>query len=127
MGPASTRRIFVYGTLLRGESNHDLLRGARFVGEAQTQPGFELYDLGGYPGMVRGGDGVVLGELWDVGAKTLAALDELEQAPTHYQRVPILLQGSVQALTYIYALDLGDAPRLPPGADSAVVSWRRRP
>ena len=45
-------RVFVYGTLKRGHSNHDCLRGQQFIAEAVTQPRYRLHDLGGYPGMV---------------------------------------------------------------------------
>ena len=50
-------KIFVYGTLMRGEGNHSLLssESTQFLGEAITQRGFTLYDLGAFPGMVKGG------------------------------------------------------------------------
>ena len=58
--------VFVYGTLKRGGSNHAFLGRQRFLGEARTMPGFTLYSLGDYPGMVRapGDTAGVTGELW---------------------------------------------------------------
>jgi gamma-glutamylaminecyclotransferase len=72
--------VFVYGTLKRGGSNHHYLAGQSFVGNARTAPGFTLYNLGGYPGMVRLGDdtGGVSGEVWSVDGECLAGLDALE-------------------------------------------------
>jgi gamma-glutamylaminecyclotransferase len=72
--------VFVYGTLKRGFSNHAFLAGQSFAGEAETAPGFELYALGGYPGMVAapGAKGVVTGEVWSVDDACLAQLDDLE-------------------------------------------------
>jgi gamma-glutamylaminecyclotransferase len=45
--------IFVYGTLKRGFSNHHHLDGQAFLGAARTAPGYALYALAEYPGMVR--------------------------------------------------------------------------
>jgi protein phosphatase len=74
------RRVFVYGTLKRGGSNHGQLAGQSFVGEARTSPGFALFDLGDYPGMVAqpGGSGRVTGEVWSVDEGCLRRLDALE-------------------------------------------------
>src|SRR4051812_12996853 len=72
--------LFVYGTLKRGCSNHDHLAGQRFVGPARTQPGFRLYDLGGYPGIVAQPDDTlgVIGEVWAVDDDILRDLDQFE-------------------------------------------------
>ena len=43
-------RLFVYGTLMQGEANHGELAGAPFWGSARTADGFELWNLGPYPG-----------------------------------------------------------------------------
>lgn len=72
-------RVFIYGTLKRGGINHFYMHGQRFVSEASTVAGFRLFDLGGYPGMVRDDAGISIeGELWDVDDKALEKLDELE-------------------------------------------------
>lgn len=72
--------LFVYGTLKRGGSNHAFLEGQAFVGAAATAPGFALYELDGYPGMVAeaGATEGVTGEVWSVDGACLARLDELE-------------------------------------------------
>jgi len=100
--------VFVYGTLKRGGSNHLFLKGQRFLGEARTAPGYTLYALGDFPGMVRApGDAVgVTGELWVVDDVCLAELDRLEGLDEGlYERVDVLLvpnhlAGSAQ--TYLY-------------------------
>jgi gamma-glutamylcyclotransferase (GGCT)/AIG2-like uncharacterized protein YtfP len=94
-------RVFVYGTLLAGESNHGLMRTARFVAAAVTPPAFRLHDLDGFPGLCGGGDAAVAGELWDVDPPTLAALDQLEDHPVYYQRTPIVLGDGTPAVTYL--------------------------
>jgi gamma-glutamylaminecyclotransferase len=100
--------IFVYGTLKRGCRNHGYLAGQVLVGEARTAPGFSLFDLGEYPGMVPHADdreGVV-GEVWSVDAPCLARLDVLEGiAENLYERkvVPLLAPFATQEVeTYLY-------------------------
>ena len=106
------RLIFVYGTLKHGGLNHHFLAGQKFVGEAGTVPGFRLYDLGGYPGMVTQPDDTagVTGEVWKVGADALVQLDALEGLADglyRRERVPLLppfAERSVEA--YLYPHDI---------------------
>jgi gamma-glutamylcyclotransferase (GGCT)/AIG2-like uncharacterized protein YtfP len=101
--------VFVYGTLKRGGSNHHLMAGQQFLGEARTPPGFRLYELGGHPGMIVKPDdrAGVTGEVWSVDAACLAQLDILEGlAEGLYRRIPIKLLPPFadEAIeTYLYA------------------------
>ncbi len=105
--------VFVYGTLKRGGSNHVFLRGQKFLGDARTAPGFTLYSLGDYPGMVRApGDlAGVTGELWSVDDACLDELDRLEGLDEGlYERIDVLLApnataGSAQTYLYLRQLD----------------------
>lgn len=99
--PRATTRVFVYGTLLAGERNHRLLVGATLVGEARTSPTFTLHDLGAFPGLVRGGTHAVAGEVYEVNALTLAALDRLEGHPDFYQRMRLELEDGTTVQTYL--------------------------
>lgn len=89
-----SRLLFVYGTLKRGCSNHGQLAGQNFVGAARTPPGYRLYDLGGYPGIVAkpdDRDGVV-GEVWSIDDAALARLDHFEGVHEGlYRRAPLPL------------------------------------
>jgi gamma-glutamylcyclotransferase (GGCT)/AIG2-like uncharacterized protein YtfP len=88
--------LFVYGTLKRGCSNHHHLAGQQFVGAARTTPGYRLYDLGGYPGIVAQPDDRegVIGEVWTVDDEALHALDEFEGVHEGlYRREPIPLSA----------------------------------
>jgi gamma-glutamylaminecyclotransferase len=96
-----TTRIFVYGSLRRGERANGLLADATFVGEARTAVGFTLYDLGSFPGVVRCGDRAVLGELYEVDDATLERLDRYEGHPHFYLRQAIDLEGGARAETYL--------------------------
>lgn len=99
--PGAPVRVFVYGTLLAGEPNHRLLAGAKLVGEARTEPAFELRDLGPFPALVHGGACAVSGEVYEVDAKALAALDRLEGHPRFYRRTCIALDDGTKVETYL--------------------------
>ncbi|SDF37355.1 gamma-glutamylcyclotransferase family protein [Myxococcus virescens] len=99
--PAATS-VFVYGTLLSGEPNHHLLRGARLVGPARTRPCFTLYDYGPFPALASKGQHTVAGEVYEVDAPMLAALDRLEGHPRFYQRSPITLDGGARVEAYLF-------------------------
>ncbi len=87
--------VFVYGTLKRGGENHDWLNGQHFVAEARTRPVYRMFDLGGYPGMVRSADGLAIqGEIWRVDGPGLVRLDVLEDVEGgEYERVEVALEG----------------------------------
>jgi gamma-glutamylcyclotransferase (GGCT)/AIG2-like uncharacterized protein YtfP len=79
-------RVFVYGTLRQGEAHHGLLRDAALLGPHHTEPGYTMWDLGAYPGVVAGGRGRILGEVYRVSAPTLRRLDRLEDYPRLFDR-----------------------------------------
>lgn len=75
-----SERVFVYGTLRRGGSNAHRMDGAGFVGEARVRG--RLYRISWYPGLVLDPTaGWVDGEIWEVTAEQLRALDEFEGLP----------------------------------------------
>ena len=111
-------RLFVYGTLKRGHSNHGYLRGQQFIGMAMTHPRYRLHDLGGYPGMVLDErDGISIhGEVWEVDAACLERLDQLEDiAGQEYVRevTPLLPPFDQERIEgYRYLRDVSKAPVL---------------
>ncbi len=113
-------RLFLYGTLKRGGSNHGFMRGQRFISEAATAPGYRLYDLGGYPGMVAADkDGLsIQGEIWEVDTDALARLDDLEDLDGgEYTRelVPMLPPfDKTRVEGYRYLLPVKEARELGP-------------
>lgn len=113
-------RVFVYGSLLVGEPNHHVMRGATLVGPATTAPVYELFDLGRYPGLVAGGAGAVVGELFVVDAAGLERLDRFEGHPTWYRRDTIALASGDAVQAYLVERDATvGRPRIDGG------DWRR--
>jgi gamma-glutamylaminecyclotransferase len=109
-------RIFVYGTLKRGGSNHLLLARQQFLGIAWTPPGYTLYSLGDYPGMVRApaDQAGVEGEVWVVDDACLRQLDDLEGVDQGiYECAAITLAppfADAPVQTYLYRRDLSGRP-----------------
>lgn len=106
--------LFLYGTLMRGRSNHHVVEAlvdhghASFVGRAQSRKPLVMVDLGPYPALLREGEGgvIVHGELWKVDAVALAELDRFEGCPELYARVaiPVACEGAdADAYTYVLA------------------------
>jgi gamma-glutamylaminecyclotransferase len=106
-------RIFVYGTLKRGLSNHGWMAGQQFIAEARTAPEYRMVDCGGYPGMfpVKLGGASIQGEIWEVdeaGKKKLDVLEDVEGG--EYALEPVQLMDANAATdgvmdpvyTYIY-------------------------
>ena len=87
MGPDSAALVFVYGSLKRGECNHNQLAGCRWLGSGEL-PGLALYDLGPFPMAVTSdaAGAHLQGELYAVTAAQLAALDRFEGTPRLYER-----------------------------------------
>ena len=113
-------RVFVYGTLLAGEPNHRVLAGAKLVAQARTEPAFELRDLGPFPGLVRGGEHAVVGEVYEVDVPTLAALDRLESHPRFYKRTRIALEGALVETYLLTPEQVEGRPIIASG------NWRQR-
>jgi gamma-glutamylaminecyclotransferase len=109
--------LFLYGTLKRGQANHHLLAGQRFLGEAVTSPFYRLFNKGPHPCLVKSEQGGVAihGELWSVDEDTLVRLDAFEDAPYGFIRAPIDIAGFIHPVeAYFYA---GDVRELAPAGN----------
>lgn len=116
-GTAGTFLLFVYGTLKRGGCRHAALAGAAPRGEAETVPGYALYDLGEYPGLVacpHGGQ-VVRGEVYEVDRARLGELDEVEGSPDWFALGRVELEGGGEAWAYYYQGEARGRPRVAAG------------
>jgi gamma-glutamylaminecyclotransferase len=114
-------KLFVYGSLLSGESHHDHLGASRLLGAASTEPVYTLVDLGPYPALLAGGTTSVSGEIYEVDADVLAALDDFEGHPDEYRRLPVQLVGDASAETYVLPREKARHARV-----IASGSWRAR-
>lgn len=94
-------RLFVYGSLKRGHPHAWRLGGAPLLTVIRTVPGYQLVDLGEYPGMRPGGVGAVMGELYEIDPGRMAALDHFEGHPTLFLRAEVPLADGSRAVAYM--------------------------
>ena len=118
-GRFSLQRIFVYGTLRRGERFHGCLRGARWLGEHRTEARYSLLNLGAYPAAVTGGSTAIVGEVYAINHAILIRLDRLEGHPWEFIR-KLIPTPYGQAWIYLYHQPYRSAPQIPQG------DWRCR-
>ena len=117
--PSTPRRVFVYGSLSRGQVNHRLLARGRYLGMEKTASGYTMLDLGPYPGVVAAGRGRVLGEVYAIDAAAFAQLDRLEGYPVEYDRCLIPTSWGASWI-YLYRHATGTE------AEIASGDWLRR-
>ncbi len=82
-------RVFVYGTLKRGQRNFHYLRDAEFVAEFVTEAIYSMHSFDTYPAVCLPGQHAVHGEIYHVSGAHFRQLDELERYPEYYQRIEI--------------------------------------
>ncbi len=107
--------IFVYGTLMSGQPNHEAFLGKNKKITDGWIEGYDMYDLGNYPG-IRKGEGRVFGEVYIVSDETLEQIDQLEGEGFLYRRVPVKVHAgkdqTIQAEAYVYMRSVEGYPRM---------------
>ncbi len=103
--------IFVYGTLMKGNSNHEHYLGkSRYLGDGLLK-GYDLYNLGSYPGIISSRSGWVKGEVYSVTPETLKRINMLESEGSLYslQKRTVEMDGisvpSVGVYVYLRKVD----------------------
>jgi gamma-glutamylcyclotransferase (GGCT)/AIG2-like uncharacterized protein YtfP len=98
-------RLFVYGSLLPGERDAELLKDARHLRSSTTPATYHLVELNGFPAMVRGGRLSITGELYAVSRESLREIDIRKEHPILFQRETIELESGETAEAYVMKLD----------------------
>ena len=99
--------VAVYGSLRKGLGNHRLLEDAEYLGEFVSEPVFNLYSLGGFPGLKEGGNTPVVMEVYEVTPIEANRIDQLEgytpgREATFYDKIPIDTPfGEASVYTYV--------------------------
>ncbi|MBW9158221.1 gamma-glutamylcyclotransferase [Clostridium tagluense] len=111
-------RLFVYGTLMKGNSHHDeFLSGARFAGHFIAD-GFQLYDFGNYPLIIQNEIDKVRGEMYIVDSNILDKIDISEVKGNLFSRKLIRVindNDEVQeAYVYVYNKDVSKNVKVSP-------------
>lgn len=86
-------KLFVYGSLMQGQRNHEYLKDSSFLGEVETGPEFEMVTNGSIP-IVRPGSEVVHGELYEASEDVIKGIEVLEEvAAGLYKRIESTIKG----------------------------------
>ena len=100
----SIKYVFVYGTLMKNQRNHEYLNCSIYIGDGVID-GYQMYDLGTYPGIVEG-KGTVLGEVYQITEETEMRLDYLEDEGNLYLKKLVIVRlknnQTVNAMVYVY-------------------------
>lgn len=121
MATTTRFRLFAYGNFREGEADHQLLAGAEKLGQVSTKTGYTLIELGPLAGMIEGGLGAVVGELYSVDYPTLSACDKKRDHPRLFRRTTVVLADGSDAHAYLLDPDQVRGRRRVRGGD-----WRRR-
>lgn len=99
--PTESLLLFAYGSLRKGERDHDALEGSRSHGVVRTTAGYRLVDLGVYAAMIQSGHQPVVGELYEVTRETRRRLDVMKEVGVLFQRVRVELEDGRSAEAYL--------------------------
>ena len=108
-------RVFVYGTLRKGEANWRTLLAPAQGCSAKTESDFTMRSCGRFPIVEIGGTTAIAGEVFLVDDATLVLLDQLEEHPNWYERIEIdvtLDSGELQR-AWIYLMPTGQYEQSP--------------
>lgn len=111
----ATRRVFICGSALRGQPDHQNLQAAQFIKETKTQPLYRLHaaENGWHPAIYQTGEGgmAIPGEIYEM---TVAQFDYLAaNEPPHMYPTEVLLDGGDSATAFFYPQDLIEQHRWP--------------
>lgn len=111
----SQRKVFVYGTLMTGETNHHYLENSTCLGKA-TIKGYDMYNIGWYPAITPE-DNLIIGELYQVPIADIPSIDMLEAEGSLYikkcETITDAEGNTTFALVYIYNGDTSNLEKIP--------------
>ena len=104
--------IFVYGTLMKGQSANHYLNGADYKGTFCLN-GYAMYDIGSFPGIVENENESVVGEVYSITEEMLPMMDRYEGEGSLYLRREVIVERDgekVIAWAYIYNNSVANCP-----------------
>jgi gamma-glutamylaminecyclotransferase len=96
--------VFICGSALRGQPDHQNLQDAKFIGEAKTEPIYKLHAVGNgwHPGIYEVGEGGISipGELYGMTPEQYNYLKDNEPPHMYPHEVPLVGGGTAIAFLY---------------------------
>ncbi len=104
----NTRRVFICGSALRGQPDHQNLQAAKFIREAATQPRYRLHVAGNgwHPAIfeVATGGISIPGEVYEMTTEQFDHLNANE--PPHMYPADVVLQDGEVLTAFLYPQEL---------------------
>lgn len=98
------KRVFICGSALRGQPNHDNLQAATFLHEAKTQPLYRIHSVenGWHPGIyqVETGGVSIPGEVYELTPEQYDHLEATE--PPHMYAADVVLENGDIVTAFLY-------------------------
>ena len=117
------RHVFVYGTLRKGDSNDitKLTPAPVYIGNSIIKG--NMYHLGGYPGVILGGSGHIMGEVYAITEPLERLLDGIEseypaQANEYAKRELTIVMDEQSLVCIVYEINttyIKDKPQIMSG------------
>ena len=102
------KHIFICGSALRGQPDHQNLQGAKFLGAAKTLPKYRLHSVkdGWHPGIYQvESNGISIpGEVYEMTESQYEYL--LANEPPHMYPATVYLENSSEAIAMLYPQEL---------------------
>jgi gamma-glutamylcyclotransferase (GGCT)/AIG2-like uncharacterized protein YtfP len=112
--------VAVYGSLRSGFHNHSLLSDSKLLGTFDTEPIYDMYSCGSFPGLVLHGSTSIKMEIYEVTEEVSKKVERLEgytkgdEMDNHYNKVMIDTPYG-EAGTYIYNNSTTRLPKVDSG------------
>lgn len=99
-----SKLLFAYGTLKSDQRGGGFMEGQKLLGEAITEPKYQLYNCGSYPCLVEDDENgvAVVGELWEINEDLIPGLDAYEGAPFLFRQGTVKLSSHPNEDVMVY-------------------------
>ena len=105
---ATTKLVFICGSALRGQPDHQNLQSAKFIQAIATQPCYRLHSVGNgwHPGIYEvAADGIAIpGEIYELTSEQFAYLSANE--PPHMYASDVVLENGTMATAFLFPQEL---------------------
>ncbi len=95
-------KIFVYGTLMRGEKAAQMLAEGNYIGDYVLND-YAMYDLGAFPGIREKAGEKVFGEVFEIPESLIPRLDSYEGEGYLYRRAAVSVENENSSLDNVLA------------------------
>lgn len=99
--------VFICGSALRGQPDHQTIAATKFIKEVQTEPRYRLHSVEDkHPGIYEVPEGGISipGELYEMTAEQYEHL--LANEPPHLYPAPVSLTGDGEAIAMLYPREI---------------------